>query len=42
MKSYKKITNSKSNYMENCCKCDKYKEQAILLILDFLTLNINI
>ena len=25
MKSYKKITNI--NYMENCCKCDEYKEQ---------------
>ena len=25
MKSYKKITNI--NYMENCCKCEEYKEQ---------------
>ena len=25
MKSYKKITNI--NYMENCCKCDEYKEE---------------
>ena len=25
MKSYKKITNY--NYMENCCKCEEYKEQ---------------
>ena len=24
MKSYKKITNY--NYMENCCKCEEYKE----------------
>lgn len=25
MKSYKKITNY--YYMENCCKCEEYKEQ---------------
>ena len=25
MKSYKKITNY--NYMENCCKCEEYKEE---------------